>query len=204
MRQRIKIALIIIGNIVLIMTGLLYLYFSWVILPVNSSSHRLTLLEEGYYLIMNRVTLSHYVDGKHRNDYVLELKTGSGTQKPQSYELPELKEGMVKVTVDLEEGGNLITNYVHASNLYEKGLLIWLTTDKGSNITIDGSVYYDQYVCFLSGKERISFCEKAGSTEWSVVMDAPRPKRVNKKSTTYTIFYTGWKEKNKWEMFSVN
>ena len=81
--------------------------------------------------------------------------------------------------------------------MYEKWLLIYTTTDFESNITIGDFVYYNQYVYFISMKERTSYFEKAGSSEWSIVTDAPLLKRFTLRTNEYSSIYYGWKE-NEW------
>ena len=207
MRHRIKIALIIIGNIVLIMTGLLYLHFFWVILPVNSSSHTLTLVGYGYPH-PQKITLRHYIDGEHMNDYVLELKKGLRLQLPQTYGLPRFKTGEIEMIVELENGidgsvASLKINYETANNLYEKGILVYFYTDLQS-FTTNEEGSYNQYIHFISGGERISYLEEAGSPDWTIVMDAPPPKKFTPAETGYVPIDSNWKEENKWEIIPVN
>ena len=208
MRRRIKIALIIIGNIVLIMTGLLYLYFYWVILPVNSSSHTLTLVKYGY-IIPRNIILKHYVNNEQINDYMLELNAALLHQMPQSYGLPKFENGKIEVIVELENGldgsiANLKMNYKNANELYEKGLLLYFQTDFSSSVNINDSIYKNQYIHFISGGERISYLEEAGSPDWTIVMDAPPPKKFTPTGIGYVYIDSNWKEENKWEIIPVN
>lgn len=196
MVKQIKIILIVIIGAILILMGLIYLYLYWVILPVNSSSHTLTLVKYGYPN-PKRITLRHYVDGEHINDYVLELKEGLRYQMPQSYGLPELKKGMVEVVVELENrvdgsDGSIKVNYEKANNLYKMGLLLYFDTD------------YNQYVHFVSGNERIVYFEKDDSPDWSLIMDTPPPKRFTPAGMEYApLFDSNWKEENNWYILPV-
>jgi hypothetical protein len=167
----------------------------------------LTLVKYGS-LSTNRITLRHYVNGVHVSDYVLELKIGLRHQQPQSYDLPQLNEGMVEVNVELVNGmhkynSSFTINYDKASNLYEKGLLIYTTDDYNSNTTIGDFIYYDRYIYFKSGEDETSYFEKAGSSEWSLITDAPQPKRFTRKEMGYSSLYYGWKE-NKWVVSPTN
>lgn len=175
----------------------------WIILPTESSPHTLTFVNYGGCYI-DRVTIRHYVNEVHINDYVLELKIGVRYQHSQSYELPQLNEGMIEVNLELMDradrnDGTITINYDKASDLYEKGLLIYTTTDYKSNIAIGDFAYYDQYVYFISGKEKTSYFEKAGSSEWSLTTDSPKLKKFTREEMGYSTFYYGWKE-NEWEV----
>jgi len=163
------------------------------------------------YLSPNKVTLRYYVNNVHTNDYVLELKGELWDRKPQTYELPQLQEGRVEVDVELDDKVSippesictLTINYENAQNLYEKGVLIYFSTDLYSRTTIGRFVYYDQYVHFISGANRISYIEKAGPPNWSIIIDAPSPKKITPEGNFYFPYDdSDWKEKNKWVVVS--
>ena len=210
MNRRMKLILILCGvGIFIAFIFLLYLRRTWVFLPTKSSSHTLTLVRYGYPS-PSRITLRHYVDDVPINEYILELKGELWSQVPQSYELPQLNEGMVEINVELKNGidhstGSLTINYEEARDLYEKGLLIYFNTAFHSNITIGNFVYYDQYVYFVSKKERISYFEKAGSSEWVPITNAPPLKKFVREGMGYSPYFgSGWQEKNKWVVMPVN
>ena len=196
--------IISIAVVAIVLLFMAWRFNPWVLLPIKSVPHELTLVNYGGPY-MNQIILRHYINGLHINDYVLELKIELWYQKPQTYMLPQLGEGMVEVKVDLKDGiihdnnRTITVNYAQASYLYEKGLLIYTTDDSNSKITIGDFVYRDQYIYFITGKERQSCIEKAGSTEWSIITDAPQPKKFTREGMGYSSLYYGWKE-NVWEM----
>lgn len=202
MSKRMKKILIVcgIGIFIFLVSTYVYLFFPWVILPTKSLPNTLILVQNGYPDI-NRITMEHYVNDVLLNDYVLDLKTGLSYQ-PQKYLLPKVKEGKVKINVELENGlvsgdnSTLTINY-HVSDLYNKGLLIYVTTDWQFATSINGCAYYNQYVDFVSGKKRTSYFEKAGDSEWLLTTDAPKLKRFRHIGIDYFRDYR-WKE-NGWD-----
>ena len=149
---------------------------------------------------------SHYVDTELINEYILELKIGLPIQTSQQYALPKVDEGRTEISVELEDGmtgsGYVLTvNYI-ANDVYKRGLLIYLTTVHDSAIEINGLIYKNQYVDFVSGKERISYCKIAGETRWTLTTDAPKLKKVELEEMGYSNIYNGWKE-NKWVKLSA-
>lgn len=194
--------LIICGLGILVITVLLYLYFSWTILPTSSSLHMLTLVRNGHpdpY----RITLRTYVNNKCSNEYILDLKYGLYDNQPQKYKLPKIDGERVDVIIELEDGviyGNnkvITTIYDNVEELYNKGLLIYLATDYTTSTYIGDFVYYDQYIHLVSGKEKKYYFEKAGFSEWYSINRAPQLRKIVKKRMEYVPFYHKWKE-NEW------
>ena len=179
-----------------------YIYIPWIILPTESSPHMLTLAYYGGVPIQ-QVTLKHYVNDVHINDYLLELKVELRNQLPHKYKLPQLTEGSVEVDMKSSENFHITTIYPTAQDLYDNGLLIYSTQDGSSHITIDGYVCYDQYVYFRSGKNKTCFCEKAGDKEWVSITNYPKPKKIVRKDVGYSPLYYGWKE-NDWVVLPVD
>ena len=204
MRRRMKIILIVCG-VGILLTFIAIWYNPWIILPTKSSSNILTLVKYGYPRL-NRITMRRYVNDVPINDYTLDLKIDLRIQQPQKYKLPKVNEGSVEINIELEDGvihenSNVLTiNYAQASDLYNQGLLVFLTTDYASIAYIGGFVYYDQYVYFISGEERTYYYQKAGSSEWSLITDAPQLKRFTREEMGYSPHRYGlWKE-NEWVM----
>ena len=115
--------------------------------------------------------MNHYINDELKNKYVLELKVGTTYQNSQKYDIPKVSEGIIEINVELADGvvsGNnsTITTNSFAGNIQTKGLLIYVTTIYSTAIYINGFVYYDQYIDFVSGKEHITYIEKAGETQW--------------------------------------
>ena len=206
MRRRIKIALIIIGSFILIL--MIWCYFTngawWFIYPTNSSPHTLTIVGKSS---LERIILRHYVDGKHINDYVLDMKAKLVQYTSQSYGLPKLKEGTVEVTAywkatDETTDEHLTVTFEKAKDLYNEGLLIYWNIE-----TIGYGSERNHYVYFISGTESISYFKKTGSLEllaWAPSVNAPKPKKFVLRDSAFWPYDSNWKEKNKWEVFSVN
>lgn len=199
MNNNIKRCLII-GTFISILAYLYYFYFPWVILPVKSSPQMLTLVQYGGPYL-NKVKLSHYINGVHIDDYVLDLKVAVRHQMPQHHELPQLNEGTVEVSIEAKDSndGHYFSIKIprkDVNDLYKKGLLIYLMDDSDTSITINGFVWHDQYVYFISGDDKICYYEKGNTSEWSLVTDT-YPPIFTKEEITYSRAYYGWKE-NKW------
>lgn len=179
-------------------------YYPWVILPVKSTPHTLTLVKYGGSWIQ-KVTLKHYVSDDVVCDYVLKLDVPLGEQVPQEYELPMVKKGRIEIRVEFDDAvladGNkqIKVTYDNADSLYEKGVLIYSEGNLAETHTIDGYVYYDQYMHFISGEEQVTHKETAGELKWKPVNNAPKPKdKTPKFLESYIPIYDGWKEKNRW------
>lgn len=202
MRKYVKIILIACGVGILIIAFLCYIYLSWIILPTESSRHTLTLVRYGSPRI-HQITMTHYVNDAPINDYILELKIELRNQQPHKYTLPKVNEGRVVINVELmntldENIGNLTINYDEVSDLHEKGLLIYTATNYKSSTYIGDFVYYDQYVYFVSGQETRYYFEKAGTSEWSIITDAPQLKRFTREERGYSPHRYGLWEENEW------
>lgn len=190
-----------------LLTFLAWLNNPWIIiLPTKSSPQMLTLVKYSYARL-NRITMRHYVNDVVVNEYVLDLKIDLRDQQPQKYKLPELNDGRVEISVELEDGvtpGNnsiLTLNYDQASDLYNRGLLIYLATDFASHTEIDGFAYYDQYAYFISGQEGTYYAEEAGDSEWLIATDAPLPKKITREDMGFSPHHNDlWKE-NEWKTF---
>lgn len=204
MRKHMKIILVLCCIVVPVISLLCYIYFPWVSLPTKSLPHTLTLVHNGMPSI-ERVTLKHYVDGVHVNDYILDLNVEIRYQTSQSYELPQFNEGMVEVDVGLTyEDTSLTMSFEDTHNLYESGLLVYTTEIPESHITIDGFVYYDEYVYLIaSGNDKVCYFKEAGSTEWVAETNVPRPERFVREWMGYSPLYYGWKE-NEWVIVTAD
>lgn len=178
-------------------------YSPWIYIPTHSSPYTLTLIETGYPSL-KRIIVRHYMNNLHIDDYVLDLKIGIRNQKLQKYVLPEISEGEIEIIAVLEDGVTyendceLAVKYDDIIELKNKGLLVYLLTDFKSGIYIGDFIYYDQFVCFISGEKKTVFVEKAGSSEWEYITEIPLLKKFVRKTAEYSPIYYGWKE-NKWE-----
>lgn len=179
-----------------------YMCVSWIILPTKSTPAMLTIVDYSTSKL-KQITMKHYVNDELVNKYVLELKIGVRSQTSQKYRIPEVREGMIEFEIKVDDGmiagdeSTFLTVKYNTNDLYKDGLLIYLSTIFNSAITINGLVYCDQYIYFISGKERIYFFEKAGESQWLHVSNAPKPKWLVRAEISYSPFYYGWKE-NKW------
>jgi len=186
------------------------LYFP-VLYPTRSSSRELTLvLYGGFYPNSPMITLKHYIDEVHVEDYVLTIENGIRIQEPQSYRLPKLDEGAVVISVELQDEVNSVFTiiYSQASDLYRTGLLIYLYTDFNSSDFVKEGIYFrDKYVhfisgrhrttYFLSGEDRAYFLNNGNSPEWSIITNSPRLRMIPRNDAPYLVWYSGWKE-NEW------
>lgn len=123
------------------------LSYPWVIYPTKSSPNKLSIAcYSGFWPNKPVITLKHYVNGLHDSDYILDIKNGVHIQEPQSYELPDLDDGIVEVNIEMgdEMNSSFKLTYDNAKDLYQRGLLIYLADyDDNGN----------QYVYLVSGKE---------------------------------------------------
>jgi len=184
-------------------------FFS-VIYPIRSSYGELTLvLHGGFHPNSPTVTFRHYEEGQYISSYVLVIENGIRIQEPQTYRLPELADGTVEVTINLGEDVNSsisIAN-LHARDLYEAGLLIYLYTNFNDCIIIDGVYFCNRYIhfitgryrttFFLSGEDRANYLRNGHSLEWSIVTNAPRLRRLPDYTAPFLVQYSGWRE-NEW------
>ena len=209
------ITIIILCAVVLIPIAFLIkaLYFP-VIYPTKSSSQKLTIVNYSGFLD-NRpvITLRHFVEGRHIADYVLAIEKGVREQEPQAYSLPKFEEGALEVNVDLggDTNGSFAITYNQASNLYGRGLLVYLYTDFSNYSYVEGRHVVDRYVHFISGESKICYfrdkyasLNKEGySPEWSIVMENPRLKMIPRDIQPYLVTYSGWRE-NEWVIKQVD
>lgn len=199
MKKRTK-KVIIACVVVILLMKIIVLSDYWIILPTTSSPGTLTLVSYGA-LSIKKVVIRHFIDREHISDYILELKIGLRHQQPQTYDLPKVSEGSIEVIIEMKDKDSSILNCSIDKEMYENGLLIYLTEDYNSLIVIDDFVYYDQYVYFVSGKERLSYVRKAGNSKWMITTEAPSLKGVTyeSKGMGYTPVYKEWKT-NEWSV----
>ena len=188
---------------VVIFTALGFLkaaYFP-VIYPIRSSSQTLYVVLFAGYIQPNRpvITLKHYIDSQHVADYVLTIEHGIRPQEPQTYSLPQIKEGAVEVNVEIGDSLNrsTLTTYYHANDLYNRGLLIYLNTDFSDYSVVDGKVVREQYIILVSGKDTRSYVNEIYSLGWSLMTSNPKLERIPLDVTPYLVTYSRWKE-NEW------
>ena len=214
--KRMIIIIILCSVVVLIAFVIKVLYFP-VIYPTRSSSRELTLvLHGGFHPNSPIITLSHYIDELHIANYTLTIENGIHIQEPQSYELPILEEGAVKVNIELRDeiNSNFTVVYNQARDLYRSGLLIYLYTDFNNYFIEEGKYFFDRYVhfisgrnrtiYFLSGENRINYLQNGICPEWLVVMSSPQLRRVPRNDVPYLIWYSGWGENNWIKTYGVN
>lgn len=201
------------GLISLICIGV-NIYFSWTLLPVKSSPHTLSVaLNSGWFHdYIPIITLKHYVDGEHTVDYTLTIVNGVHIQDPQKYRLPELGEGRVDVYVKLElesesskdVPGSFQMTYDNASDLYEKGLLIYFDGDGKSAVVIDRLSYYGKSIYLVSGEEKLCYTLGALSAEWTRITEAPPLNRFQRNQPQpFFVWDSKWKE-NEWVVRDVS
>jgi hypothetical protein len=191
MRRRV----IIVAGLCCVVIAFIHVAFSypWIIYPTKSSPNKLFIVCHSGLFYPNKpvITLKHYINNLHVCDNILVIKNGVHVQEPQSYDLPNLDNGRVEVTVELGDKMNssFTLNYDNANDLYQRGLLIYLAdyNDNGN-----------QYVYFVSGKETTCYNRTKDSSEWTIKAEVPSPKAIpHKEYFAYSVGYSGWKE-NKW------
>ena len=163
----------------------------YVVLPTNSSQNMLTLSSDGY-ISPSRITIKHYVNNIHVCDYTLDLSIELRHQTFQKYKLPQLNEGRVEVCIELVgEQGYIKTNFIKAKVLYEKGILIYFSSDNRD---------INRYVYFISGRNKNIYYNKYdenGVFKWFPVQKAPNPRKIIRKEISYSYGSYGWEE-NSW------
>ncbi len=173
-------------------------FWCWlVVMPTGSSPHKLTLAKMGYFYL-NKVTLEEFDDDMKTGEHILELTRGLYHQMPQEYKLPKLHEGQLKVKLDTEYGDSYIEYYTDSDEVYKRGLLIYFVTDYYSNIEIDGTVYYDNYLYFISGRNKVCYYQKAGEEKWKITTDGPKLKKIMKQWEHYSPLADDGHKENKW------
>ncbi|MDR2598906.1 MAG: hypothetical protein LBC73_01355 [Oscillospiraceae bacterium] len=213
MDKRVKtIILILVMSIIMIPLGFVIkkLYFP-VIYPVKSTPQELTIvLYRGFFPNSPIITLRHYIGNLHIADYNLVIENGIRTEESQNYRLPEFEEGVIEIYIDLRDKMDSRSTpisliYDNAEELYQRGLLIYITTDGSGGLSIvDDNNFvvehvYDRYVHFVSGKDKKCFLKEAYSTEWVLTSNAPSLKRLPAKYSGPQLppYYSGWRE-NDW------
>ena len=176
---------------------------SFVILPTESNANKLTLVEYGGPFL-EKITITHFTDETKLSEYVLALDAPVGLQVPQTYELPKLKNGAVEVIVNFEDSvvggsGSLNVKYDNADLAFENGILIYTANDNSTYVTINGSVYCDQYIFFISGENKTAFVKYAGADNWEQNNNFSA---LEAKTKVFQESYFPeddlWKKKNKW------
>lgn len=199
----IKIPLIMIG-IMLAGFILWYLAPEMVILPTRSSAHKLTIVLDGNPF-PKQVVLTEFTNDTYVGEYILELKKGVYNQKPQKYELPKLNDGQLQVKLDTKNDGSFTVDYINSDELYERGLLIYIMADFHSTNAMDGSgSYCNRYIYFVSGEDTICYSKKEGEAEWSIITDAPKPRKFTKAEMGYSPFALDGQKENEWVYIEGN
>ena len=189
------IAILLVISLIISGSFLVRVIYFPVIYPIKSTPQELSLVHySGFHSNRPVITLKHFVDERHITDYVLTIEKGLRQDEPQTYELPRIEEGTVEVYIELGrrfEDSSFTITYNQASDLYEKGLLIYLYTDFSNAFQPDGYIY------FRSGRTKICYFRGAASSEWSIISNGPKLKRIPKRETINIYWYSGWKE-NEW------
>jgi len=180
----------------LLLTALVIVSFVILLLPrsmpTTSTKNRLTIVlyngGGGFSPNEPLVTLSQVLYNNNAITHTLEIKNGVHQLEPQSYNLPNLHEGVV--TVDILWGDIIDSSftliYDDAIMLYNHGLLIYLA-------------YFDDfYIYFISGSNIISYSRQIESNEWIHNTNPPRPRKIPQDDESGRIVpRTGW-ERNYW------
>ena len=187
------------GGIILVRAAVLFC--PWTLIPIKSETRTLSVaLYSGMHVNSVTITLEHYIDGMHVSDYVLKIENGVGLQDPQSYELPELREGSVVVKVEFENirSSEFELSFPVANDLYTKGLLVYFTNNENEGVLIDRLTYTDEYVYFVFGKGIVCHFKRAATEKW-VSLTNPPPLRIFKlnEPAPYFVWDSGW-EQNEW------
>jgi hypothetical protein len=144
---------------------------------------------------------------EHIVDYTLTIVNGVHIQDPQRYKLPELKGGRVEVYVKLESSkytnGVFTIAYDNASDLYEKGLLIYFDGDGQSAIVIDHLSYYGNSIYLVSGDKKIGYTLGALAEEWTRIADLPQLNKFQRNQPQpFFVWDSKWRE-NEWVVRNV-
>ena len=181
------------------------------VLPVNSTPKKLSLtVYKWFHPNKPVIILRHYINGLHICDYTLSIENGVHVFEPQVYDLPELVEGTVEIIVELgdnayvKSGNKANSNFTiyctNASDLYRKGLLVYLTPiDSEIYFSVENIGFYNRYVYFVSGDNKICYFNSACNPEWSIIMNAPPLIRISPREDPSGSMYwpSGW-EANVW------
>ncbi len=183
------------------------IFYPWIILPVESTPDTLTIVKNGGSHI-EKIILKQHLDDECC-EYELELKSPLYECKPQEYPMPIIKNGRVEVVVEFDDAvltdgkKSIKVIYNDAKSLCEKGLLIYSEANLTESVTIENTVYYDQYIHIVSGDEKETFKETAGESDWKPSGDDRNPKsKVKKDMSTDFPDFKEWKELNEWEFLS--
>lgn len=200
MRKCVQVFLIV-SAIAALIAYVLFWRMELKIMPTRSSANMLTVVKDGYPAPA-RITVENYTNDAV-NEYVLDFKINLRSLDPQKYKMPELSDGRAEVSVELEDDdGTLTVNYDRASDLYDRGLLICFSTDYPSSTEINGSVYRDHYIYFISGNDRVYYAQKGINPGWLSAVDVPKQRKFIFPGLGgyYPHQINLWKE-NKWEVF---
>ena len=166
---------------------------------MESSRHVLAITQHRWrYRLKPVITITHSVNGAHIADYVLTLENGISNLERQSHRLPRLDEGTALVSIALgdRKESSFTMYFERASDLYEKGLLIHLTSNKGEFAFVNGAPSFDHHVYIVSGEREACYLRKLGTSEWLPITDAPPLERFIRREEPPgdLLFNTGWRE----------
>lgn len=190
--------------VILSIAFLVHVSFAWISLPVNSKSNTLSIVQYNWFSENKPViTLINCLNDGSETEYVLTIKNGVHAGEPQEYTLPELSDGTLEVNVIL--GGNTYGTftmlYEDAATFYKNGLLIYLADTDGEHALNEEAGYVvrtcDQYVYFVSSKNKICYFKEENSGGWQIVSEPPMMKSIKKLEEPYMIWPSGWEE-NEW------
>ncbi|MCD8180677.1 MAG: hypothetical protein LUF26_04275 [Firmicutes bacterium] len=202
-----KKKLIIAAVVIIAAAGILKLNSLFWITPTRSSSNNLRIVPVDLSRHVT-ITLKHYVNDVHINDYVLDIKDGIHRQEIQTYDLPQLDEGSVDLTITFDERidsesnvgdvSSITAHYSQAQDLYRNGLLIYYTDNDSEHSMVDRKELYEQYVYLVSGTDKKCYTKETISDEWLTLTDAPAMKIIcAKEPAPYIVGYPYWKD-NEW------
>ena len=158
--KKVLLIVCIVGACVLHVAFFTKLYWPWVFFPTESSRYELAITQHRWrYKLRPVITITHSINDVHIADYVLTLENGISNLERQSHRLPRLDEGTALVSIELgdRKQSSFTMYFERASDLYEQGLLIHLTSDIGERARIDGIYTYDHHVYIVSGEREVCY-----------------------------------------------
>lgn len=176
---RIVLLVIMVGGIA---CGIITIFFP-VLYPVNSKPNTLTVVDYGgFWADRPRITLRNYVNNLYNCEYILQIVPfGVFNKEPQVYDLPIFYEGSVEAIVEILPYSDtpFIITYGQVSDLYENGLLIYMTFDDGKRYGGKaGDSMYNLYVYLVTGEDIQCYYRDRHTLEWALVDEYPKMKRI--------------------------
>ena len=170
MKKTCLIVLSVIAGVMLL--GCLHIFsYEWVILPVNSTPHRLTLVASD--IRYAKIVIRHYADHDEDGEVLVDETVTLWGQDPAAYLLPKVTDGRIEISVD-----SFLMEYP-AKELYDRGLLVYVGYDY--DLRQYNPYQLNSYTHFISGREKVSFVRDRVTKEYVRDDDAPSPNMIDRR-----------------------